>query len=629
MSWMRIYTIAIEIPLLPNTTKTDKIRETVLRLIVQALISDYRSKNLFQRLRLPVTYYRRLKEIENLLLYKKVIRREDSKFSFAKYNSAFSLGKALEYEFDLTYADIELLLKSFFLKFSHNTDFIIVFDELDKYESPSDDNLVIKPHEYIKELKNLFTLTNAKFIFTSTENYYQEIDEKSKTNVLELSDYKFSLFTHKLLINHLEPDDFSKYFDHMFIKNQKLPDSTKDLYNHLLYSMMWISDLYPFAAKKLLSEIAYTDNDGSSYVDLVTAESDLKSYGNNISSIEYIVTKVYGQFAKENDEYFNRFLYKALKKVARVLYSGRIIEFSRHNCFALILDDLEFYSDAEKRNYFQKKFSSNDIPKLSQDETGWESQLIHRDNIFKEHINLATTRLIWYFDAIGIIRVTQTSDNMVRVIYVDDNFPLAKTAKRFNDSKKEYQKLARQFSSSRKLYLERIKHAKIQDAPALSKKQIPPLNSNRKWSLLSIEQNSYKDLTASHDLLRTMIAEKIISDISMDFPSAVDKIEGHALQLSFKEKTFRILVSVDNEVVSSALSENPTYKIICINPTTLNDSELIRNNQRLKYFYFETDSLVDYPHMLEDINKYITAKVESKPYTRVRVMSGKRSRTRA
>lgn len=624
-SWTNINVIKCEVPLLPNNIKTDRIRETVLRLIVQTLVSEYKSKKIHEKLKLPLTYYRKLKEIENLLLYKRVIKKNEARLSLAKNNS-ITLGGSTEYELDLAYTDVELLLKSFFLRFSSYIDFIIVFDELDKYEdTDSDLKVIIKPHEYIKELKNLFTLTNANFIFTSTENYYQELDEKSKNNILELNNYKFSLFTHKILINHLEPSDFRQYFNYLF-QYPENPRLNESLYLQLLYSTMWISNLYPSAAKKLLSDISYNESDGSSYVNLDTLSKDLAPYGNNIAGIEYIITEVYSKFAKTNNEYFNRFLYKSLKQIAQLIYSGRSLKFYDDNYFSLIYTDVRFLTAVQREDFLNTHFSPHSRPMLASSEKGWEYHLLQKDVVFKSTINSAIARIIWYFDAVGLIKASLDSNikKTIQLTYIDTDLSLNKVLTSYRKSRSSYENLMRDIEKLHKTYTQRIKNTKI-DKNHL--KTINFIEKNQPWSLMSLARDVHADILKEYDNLRNRISYKILRDIQRVYPSESTRVEDDVLYLELGDKKFKVLVSADNESIKKAISEDKE-KIICVNPTTPVDTSLIKNSVRLKYFYFETESLSDYSTVIQEIQAYLEAKMANKTYVRVKAQGKRRKALR-
>lgn len=628
-SWAREHTITLDIPLLATTTPKEKSRETILRMIVHTLISDFKAKNAIQRWQLPLTYKRRLKSLEATLLYSKVTRKRSRDLQLGHSGQKLGFGGSHEYELDLTYADIELQLRDFLKRFSRHIDFYVIFDELDKYETneeeaydashadPAIDHM--KPHEFVKELKNLFTLSNAKFIFTATENYFQEIDEASRDNRLRLKHYKYSIFTHKILISHFEPSSYELYFDHMFSREGDFTNSQDEPYIILKHKLMWISDLYPFATKKILFDLSKSRDDGTAFIDLTSIDNDLSVYGNNVANIESVLLKTYEDHAAENDAYFNRFLYKSLKKAADTIIASESIVLNKSNFISLLYFDMNFKDETERKVFFEVEHHESNIPVFINDGDTWEKQLLRRDRMFKDGINSALATFIAYLDTSFLASVSQHSKRLSEIIlsYNPEPQDFTTTSYFLSESLSATIKAA----EKRRNNLFRMLTRKISNTGIKFDLQ-PLITSNNKgrsasgieyslgWSLPSLIDEEIQRITQDTANFENRIADAITQTIKSDFSELLDP-EAKKKQYVFMKgkKRYQVLINPHAAGITYATRRKDIDKVLCINPQVRGK---INEDKKLIYFKFTKDDLSDYKDVMNDFDAYIRSEFKIK-----------------
>jgi AAA+ ATPase superfamily predicted ATPase len=598
--------IYLDVPLVPNTTKVDDLRNTVLSLMVQSLNAHHDLLSWREKWLLPFRYEHYLKKLYNSLTYKRRVEKKGASLTASLKGQGATLDKSIEQEIDMSVIDIELFLKNFFIRFADKVVFIIAFDELDKYSEVDDGSAkAIEPHHYIKELKNLFTLSKAKFIFTATENYYRTVDEKLKSNAGKLDDYKFSLFMQKILINQLSPDDFKDYFEHLCIMQVKEADDVAR-YEILLLSVMWISNMYPFAAKKLIKEFAI-DSGEESYIDLIEAMNELLKYGENLASLHFVMNTVYKTYANNADDYINRYLYKSLKKVTTYFYRGNAIKINRNNLSGIIYSDLEFSTTAEADSYLLTEFVPTREPDLDSSEDGWESYVFDLNNVYVKKIHDAITQLVWLFEKAGLVITANTdSISLVEIAYSSDSqskHSVEEAIKNISRTTDEYKKTRDEIREIRdarlKSYDPGIEKPKLVTVMYGDNKSVAGTEFGDSWMFNSDFSSDIKllrkfiaDLDA---LLPAHIAEQVRTHLGSTIPAS-DPVDW---ELTANEYSAKMLFAPTKEEIESNIANQEYDKVIVINA-----QEKIHNPTKIKYFDIDGNwsNLVS---EIDAINSYI------------------------
>lgn len=345
--------IVINVPLIQMGDNPEAIRGKVLRAIIYALDVENDFKSMVRR---PFSYSYRLMRLMKLVNYTKVTK--ESSFSlganFGEKSGNTGVSKVLNSELDLSDMRIEMKLSSFFKKITKTMRIIVIFDELDKFEEK------ISPDEYIQYLKNLFTNKGAKFIFVTTENFYQKIEEEERQ---KSKDIAYTLYTHRILINQLQPDDFRKLLNH-YIKNHEMLKS-QQIYQDLIQKLMIKTDLYPFELHKVITRLESGDKKES--------QVNWRTVGNeiNVSSDDvlrhFVLEQIYNEFKYDRDGYFNRYLYKTLREIMNYIESYTSFEVPRSGLINYILWNERFNTSNGLEEYLEKYTSRSKAPNLMND----------------------------------------------------------------------------------------------------------------------------------------------------------------------------------------------------------------------------------------------------------------------
>lgn len=608
MWWARKYSISVSIPLLPTDIPNEEIRDTTLRLIVKAVVSNWRTKSILQKGLLPLRYGQAIKKIDKLLRYKRIIHTTRLGIEHSK----MSAQRGSEYEVDLSYADLELELSAFLKKFSKWIDFTIIFDELDKYEGRSTSLLPVKPHDYIRELKNLFTLSSAKFIFTSSEDYYHEVDETASENALRLHDYKFSLFTHKILIDRLDPEDFSTYFNSLAtnVNEAKLLPIQIEPYQKLKYAVMWLSELYPFSAKRILANLSNTQQGGVGIIDLSSVDNEIGTFGNDIAGLQYVINRSYLDHKTRNDSYFNHILYRSLQRVVQTLYTGREIKVNKSNLYGLIFSDFVGEYKDEYQVFMETEFYSTGYgPDLSDKAPFWVKKIENLRPPQRQALNDAVIELVLTLDGLFLLNIVQdeTSISFIHISYQSYNYTIEELDEIIGSLEGTIRKARSRRDSLSRQIIKSINNTKVNSKiPVLLSTNHGDLTAsgvpfNRGWELPSLIDHEIRVLSG----VRSIIYEDATNQLKDTVATKYKKYLTRPGVYKFGKYRYAILFRATAEEINDTLADSIVQKIICINSI-----EKINNKARIKYFSLQARTLSDYPKLLRNLDKYVQQKVK-------------------
>lgn len=399
---MPFRTTFVSVPLISTKVADEDLRGLIIRSLIHALHAEAWSSPWKLLLGRPVGYLWRLRKLTRQTRYKSIIEKRGYNLNLSVSNSGSALNRTFEAELDLSTINLELRLHDLLLKYSSNLHFIVLFDELDKLHDRT-------PDDYIYELKNLFTLTYTHFIFTSTEEYFRELeDEKIKLD--DNVSVRETIFTHKILINQLSPGDF------VALVNKLMPGHANELdFEELTQALMWESDMLPAKLFKILREIA---EPGGKILDLEHAARDLSEVWTHGTIMHKILADIYEEFKHGSRGYYDRYLYRALKHAAFSLREMTARVENRYNNTALLFNNEEFVNKDARSEYVNDEHHKLNKPLLTN--ATWKTRIfdLSWDEVTK--IGKAIDELIWRIDRLGLLVIENNSYHFIE--YSDTNF---------------------------------------------------------------------------------------------------------------------------------------------------------------------------------------------------------------
>lgn len=410
-SWLPNRLVAIHVPLIPGDTPPEELRGVILRALVHSLHAEAWSAMPHTWVCRPVGYLRDLRKIHKLSLYKSLTHKHGITLGVGSGKLDSTLHKVVEAELDLSAINIELALRELFKKHARLLTFVVVFDEIDKYETTQHK---LTADRFVFELKNLFTLSKAHFIFTSTETYLRELQRELRQ---EEDSAKSTLFNHKFLLNQFSPEDFERLIGTLIIGKTKGSDE-------FVQALMWDSNLYPAALISRLQELAVHDGKGDAKIDLRTAKEEMAEIYAGQTVQHKVISLIYNKRKSSRDTYYNRYLYRCLKTALLNFGLYTNIQLARENLAGVIFWNDTFVSDADRQAFLSQRMSKNNIPKLD-DPASWKLELFNLNYKELHSIGEAITDICWYFDHIDCLIVIPhprggSSDHFINVVLLAD-----------------------------------------------------------------------------------------------------------------------------------------------------------------------------------------------------------------
>jgi hypothetical protein len=621
-SFTRTRMVTLSVPLLPVKLAPEKsTRDYVLSWIAQSLFAEFRNQSLIKRLTMPLLYGRKLRAVQKPLMYKSITKKRSGGIGL-KQKSFNMEGKGqVELEINLEYADLELSLKYFLERYAKKILFVFVFDELDKYEIKNKDGAnegkELRAHEYILELKNLFTESKAKFIFTSTEDYYREAgvdtdDFDADKPATDTNIFLLNLFTNTMLITQLSPRGYMEMFQSLFIdKADSLDEQSKDVYETLALATLSLTDCYPFQAKKLISNLAVVESDGvRTYIDLVSVLEQLNADSYMIATLTRVIIEIYEESEDEKNIFLNRYLWLSMKKVVWVLQNYIDIEVNKSNLFALVFYGMDFETDAAKKAYMVSEFNPYTDIDILPEENAWEVQIANSGPRMKSHIAEAVDRLIWVLDALELIKVHDDA-NSISMIMLNMGYgeiPQGDIQDLINaaDSRqhrltRRRNKLSQEFDKHEQSLRSGIEKPRILTAPSEDARAGSGVEFTTGWELQSRVKLENTMLTTAISQLSHFPDDDILSSVVSKFPALGHQRENHLLVLSRGNKILKIHYKPTKAYIRNFINSDKG-KLVAINAV----GDRPDNRVRIKYIDFDFGDFSDYKQQKQALAKYIT-----------------------
>lgn len=371
------------------------VTSLVLRALAQTLVSENeqrrRSKlDIRRKWFRPLGYNRELKELDRLTRYV-AIKETRSRSLSSPQKTIYSQAYQRESELDLSDTIIEVRLRKLLQTYSKSMSFVFVFDELDKEENK---NVAIKLATY---LKNLFTQCGAHFIFITSEETYGYIENRS---VQQPYSEAHTLFTEKILLNQLALKPFDRLFTDAFTTVTLRDIYAEDGIPAFTLSLAWKSKNHPFDAISTFKR-ALNHNDGRQALDLKELRDEIGEETWIINAgLQLIIDHLIEKLRETGDDYYNRYLYKALRVAAENISTSPELLINTSNMLSALYQAKEFNNNAEEINQ-KDAMDFNAPPKTvgSKDTfNDWRKNLYALGSYKARRIEEAIMELLWLID---------------------------------------------------------------------------------------------------------------------------------------------------------------------------------------------------------------------------------------
>lgn len=269
-----------------------------------------------------------------LLALKKVETRKRTGISeINEENATRKINSSGIAKYDLSSDTLEIGLRQALTKLSksgHKVVFII--DELDKLESETD-----KIYDIIKTFKNLFSLSNAIFIFIASSKFFDEIENKKADDPYSVY---HTIFTDKIFLPALYYQDVNDIIDSFLDKNE----STTNI-NYIKFKAFigWQAKNHIFDTHNLIEEFTQHAGNGEAFV--VVNEDDVLERGNIAgdweiaASLQQYIAATYDEKSYPNNPRKNELLYLTLREIGESLYSDYEITIKGNDFMSKILPE--------------------------------------------------------------------------------------------------------------------------------------------------------------------------------------------------------------------------------------------------------------------------------------------------
>lgn len=235
---------------------------------------------------------------------------------------------------------LQQLLKDCFSNSSKKAVFVI--DELDKIEKTGDNNGIDQYPIYkiIRPLKNLFTLSNAIFIFITDDEFYDDFEKEKNDSPYSTS---YTLFTDKIFLPALYYQDVENLIDKF--KDGELKKGNGFDYKKFKSFISWQAKNHIFDVHNLVENYTNNKNDGSSYVSVQTNEEikkgNIEDDWETAAALQVYLSAVYDNHFYPDNHRLNEKLYLTLRQVCEILYQDYEISIKDNNYLTILSDDIQ------------------------------------------------------------------------------------------------------------------------------------------------------------------------------------------------------------------------------------------------------------------------------------------------
>lgn len=579
--WTHNKTIQVHIPLIivnKNQVTEEKreqaeiYRSLILRSIVFALLTHI-NKRQYKNLALPVRYYlsmglvKKIKKLEKYVEFSSLEQQNKSGFGIGYKNLDLSKQYGHVGSIDLSDSKIEMLLYDIFESFGQQTEFVFVFDEMDKLEG------TVSIQEVVLYLKNLFSDTGVHAIFVCNENQgYEALKHKDSAD-----DNKYAtLFRETIIIKGVDPLELKE-----LLESRLNGDEIKLL--AVAAGIAIITDNYPLRINDILNK---NDHDIDRLFEYISEVIDGSADGYETAG-RLFVDSVYARYKKKYNTDYNHLLYKVLCEVSDVIV-GQETKFVSVNDVTTILYTTQYFNGDEERERQYKLgtstatrqgYAPNSVP-----------ELIKSLETTKYHFNQAISDIITLYERSDWLTISSIPgiSNLIKLeTFHGDTFSISNISREFSSvyslsqDEMEIQKNAQKYIEAFRAFSEKNNYWSEKPSP------VSPFEGYNGDQATKVNLYSINNTKHSWKLVKPEIeaAEKYL------LKSFFEKlnIDSNLLHHEINE-TFSTFVVNDNKVKlvfefpGDKISKDNTYdKTIILRTPSVDERKL---HGKIKYFEF-------------------------------------------
>lgn len=239
---------------------------------------------------------------------------------------------------DISPNTLEIGLKHALLKLSKSGKKIVfVIDELDKLDEEDSGEIDIHEHQIyqvIKPLKNLFTLSDAIYIFIASSNFYHAITKKKRSNPYSAF---HTMFTDRIFLDPLYYKDIESILD-SYLEEKAVDEIT---YKKFRYYVCWLAKNHIFDIHNLIEDyIDYEDQSEEINLKIDTGDGrgNLPQNWEVAATLQVFLSATLDEKSYPTDAEMNELLYLTLHRVTEKIYQEEYLEV-RDGKFLDILDE--------------------------------------------------------------------------------------------------------------------------------------------------------------------------------------------------------------------------------------------------------------------------------------------------
>ena len=238
--------------------------------------------------------------------------------------------------FDLSADTLEISLRQILCKTKKKVVFVI--DELDKL---SDESETLADHaifQIIKPLKNLFSLSNAIFLFIGADDFFDKLEKEKILNPYSAS---HTIFTDRIFLQSMYYAEINKLIDSY--KKESFLTGGEKVYKQFKAFIGWTAKNHIFDTHNLIDSYTVYGDLGDAYVSV--KEDDQVSKGNIQGDWEIAAgLQIFIAATFENRRYpginrLNEKLYLTLREVGQMLYDDYKITITNDDYFSVLTVD--------------------------------------------------------------------------------------------------------------------------------------------------------------------------------------------------------------------------------------------------------------------------------------------------
>lgn len=222
-------------------------------------------------------------------------------------------------EYDLSADTLEIILKQI-LGNLHTLGHKVVFviDELDKIDNETKDLKGHLIYKIVCTFKNLFSLSNAIFIFITSSEFYDLVESERENNPYSSV---HTLFTDRIFLNSMYFSDISNIID-SFLENP--PDKSLEIqFKKFKSYISWKAKNHIFDTHNLIEGYTEYSDEGVHVVVYEQTQSkhgNIEEYWENAAIIEQYIVATFDEKLYLNNARKNERLYLALREVGEIIH---------------------------------------------------------------------------------------------------------------------------------------------------------------------------------------------------------------------------------------------------------------------------------------------------------------------